>query len=114
MNNIQRLQMEVKGIDLNQEELIIYLAENGLKPFTEYVATSNVNKRGIYSTSLSVLESIANNPEMMKNIKVDDMTVSEFHENLMKRIDQLEDKIRNMPSTDNESGMDSPIFMLYM
>lgn len=114
MNNMQRLQMEIKGITFTDDELSIYLAESGLNPTDSYVPTSNINKRGIYSTALSVLESLANNPEMMKNIKVDDMTVSEFHENLMKRIDQLEDKIRNMPNTDMDNGMDTSIFMLYV
>lgn len=110
MDNLQRLQMEIKGVELQHDELGIYLSENGLEPFTEYVATSNSNKKAIYSTALSVLESIANNPTMMKSIKVDDMTVSEFHENLMKRIDQLESKIRVMPSDNNNSS----IFMLYV
>lgn len=110
MNNLQRLQMEIKGVELQQDELIIYLSENGLEPFKEYIATSNSNKKAIYSTALSILESLANNPTLMRTIKVDDMTVSEFHENLLARIDQLERKIRTMPSSDNN---DSNIFMLY-
>lgn len=111
MNNLQRLEMEIKGIDLSQEELIVYLSENGLNATDDYVATSNSNKKAIYSTALSVLESLANNPTMMKTIKVDDMTVSEFHDNLMARIDQLERKIRTMPA---DTTNDSTIFMLYM
>lgn len=114
MNNMQRLQMEVKGIEVPDEELTVYLAENNLDATTVYVPTSNINKRAIYSTALSILESIANNPEMMKNIKLDDMTVSQFHENLMKRIDQLESKIRNMPNTDDGNSNGSSIFMLYL
>lgn len=111
MNNLQRLQMEIKGVELQQDELIIYLCESGLEPFKEYITTSNSNKKAIYSTALSVLESLANNPTMMKTIKVDDMTVSEFHDNLMARIDQLERKIRTMPA---DTTNDSTIFMLYM
>lgn len=113
MNNMQRLLMEIKGITFTDDELTIYLEENSLNPIDPYVPTSNNNKKAIYSTALSVLESIANNPEMMKNIKVDDMTVSEFHENLMKRIDQLEDKIKGMP-TDGNTSDGTAIFMLYM
>lgn len=112
MNNMQRLQMEIKGITFTEDELSIYLAENDLIPNDAYIPTSNNNKKAIYSTALSVLESLANNPEMMKNIKIDDMTVSEFHENLMKRIDQLESKIRNMPIDDSGNG--NSIFMLYL
>lgn len=109
MNNLQRLEMEIKGVELSQQELIIYLQENGLSPHKQYSAESPSAKRSIYQTALSVLESIANNPELMKNIKLDDMTVSEFHDNLMNRIDQLERKIRTM-RTDNHQ---SDFFMLW-
>ncbi|MFB5088619.1 hypothetical protein PGC35_15665 [Psychrobacillus sp. PGGUH221] len=111
MNNIQRLQMETKGIELDQQELIIYLQENGLKPHDEYNATSQDNKKAIYQTALSVLESVANNPSLMKTIRLDDMTVSQFHENLTQRIDQLYKTIRQM-KTDQSSNSD--IFMLYL
>lgn len=110
MNNLQRLEMETKGIELTQQELIIYLQENGLEPHEQYNALSPSSKRSIYQTALSILESLANNPELMKNIKMDDMTVSEFHENLMTRIDQLERKIRTM-KTDTTS---TDVFMLYV
>lgn len=111
MNNLQRLEMETKGIDLSQNELIIYLQENGLQPHEDYNATSADSKKAIYQTALSILESIANNPEMMRNVKIDDMTVSEFHENLMSRIDQLTRKVKQMKS-DNSSNSD--IFMLFL
>jgi hypothetical protein len=111
MNNLQRLEMETKGIDLSQNELIIYLQENGLSPHEDYNATSADSKKAIYQTALSVLESVANNPSLMKNIRLDDMTVSEFHENLLSRIDQLTRKIRQMKS-DNQSNSD--FFMLYL
>jgi hypothetical protein len=111
LNNIQRLQMETKGIELEQQELIIHLQESGLQPHDEYNATSLDNKKAIYQTALSILESVANNPELMKNIKLDDMSVSQFHENLTQRIDQMYKTIRQM-KTDQSSNTD--IFMLYL
>ncbi|MER2262214.1 MAG: hypothetical protein ABS934_09360 [Psychrobacillus sp.] len=108
MNNIQRLQMETKGIELEQKELIIYLQENGLMPNDEY---NPANKKAIYQTALSVLESIANNPELMKNIKLDDMSVSQFHENLQARIDQMYKTIRQMKTIQSSN---SDVFMLYL
>jgi len=78
MNNLQRLEMEIKNVDLSQNELIIYLQENELQPHEDYNATSADNKKAIYQTALSILESVANNPETMKNIKLDDMSVSQF------------------------------------
>ena len=104
MNNIQRLCMEIKDIHLDQSELTVYLLENGLEPYKPYVATSNVNKRSIYLTALQALENLANSPTMMASIRIDDMTASDFYENLMKRIDQLESKIRTMPKSDNPNG----------
>ena len=113
MNNKQRLQLEIKGITLTEDEINVYLLENGLTASDTYNAQSNTNKKNIYAAALSILESIANNPTMMKSIKVDDMTVSEFHENLMKQIDQLDNKVRTMPSNDNGSGTGSSFFIMY-
>lgn len=110
MNNLQRLQMEIKGIDLSQNELIVYLQESGLKPHDAYNADSQSSKKAIYQTALSILESVANNPSLMKTIRMDDMTVSDFHESLMQRIDQLTKKIRTMKS--DQSNTD--IFLLFV
>ncbi|MGF9975336.1 hypothetical protein [Viridibacillus arvi] len=112
MNNLQRLQMEVKGITLTDDEWNVYLVENGLTPIEAYDASSNINKKKLYQTALSVLESIANSPTSMKDYKIDDMTVSQFHENLMARIDQLQNKIDNL-RTDEVDTSGSGIFMLY-
>lgn len=110
MTNLQRLLLEIKSINLQQEELSIYLQENGLQPHDEYQANSLSAKRNIYRTALSILESIANNPSTMKNYKMDDTTVSDFADNIQNRIDQLERKIRTMP-LDEQS--DSNFFMLF-
>lgn len=112
MNNLQRLELETRGITLTQEELTIYLQENNLQPLEEYNPQSATNKKMIYQSALSVLESIANNPTLMKSIKLDDMTVSDFHENLMNRIDQLERKIRKL-KTDEQVAGDSSFFILF-
>ncbi|MGG0666702.1 hypothetical protein ABE042_21735 [Viridibacillus arvi] len=70
MNNLQRLQMEVKGITLTDDEWNVYLLENVLTPNEVYDASSNINKKKKLSqTALSVLESIANSPTSMKTIK---------------------------------------------
>ncbi|GGA11882.1 hypothetical protein GCM10008018_66170 [Paenibacillus marchantiophytorum] len=111
MNNLQRLQLEIQGIELTHEEIQLYLTENGLKHYEEYNPESNKSKRSIYQTALAILESVANNPTLMKDYKQDDMTISAFYENLMSRIDQLERKVRQMSSTDDKT--DSNFFMLF-
>ena len=110
MTNLQRLLLEVQSINLQQDELSIYLQENDLQPHNEYIPSSQLNKRNIYRTALSILESIANNPATMKNYKMDDTTVSDFSDNIQNRIDQLERKIRTMPI---DEQTDSNYFMLF-
>lgn len=107
MSNIDRLKMEIRGIDFPENELEVYLMENDLDAHLEYNVS---NKKKILQTALSILESVANDVNLMKNYKLDDMTVLQFHENLMNRIDQLERKLRNM--ADNKEN-DSSFFMLF-
>ncbi|GGJ80517.1 hypothetical protein GGR02_003482 [Anoxybacillus voinovskiensis] len=109
MTNLQRLLLEIQGIELDQNELIVYLQENGLNAHDEYNPQSATAKKNIYRTALSILESIANNPSMMKVYKLDGMTISDFHENLLARIDQLERKIRQMKDDDENTN----VFMLF-
>lgn len=112
MNNLQRLELETKGIKLEQDQLSIYLEENDLQPFTEYNPKSATNKKNIYCAALSTLESIANDVSRMKEVKMDDTTFSDFSESLQSRIDQLERKIRTL-KTDEEVNNDSSFFMLF-
>jgi len=112
IHNLQRLQMETKGVTLEQAELIIYLEENDLAAFTEYNPQSATNKKNIYQSALSILESIANNPEHMRNIKDTEMSVSDFSDNLQSRIDQLEYKVRKL-LTDEQASINTSIFTLF-
>lgn len=113
MTNIERLQMETKGITLTPEELEIYLQENGLASNTDYNPASNTNKRNILKTALAILESIANQPELMKNYKQDDLSISQFHENLQSRIDQLERKIREIPNDEKTYEDGASFFYMF-
>lgn len=112
MTNIERLQLETKGITLTPDDLSVYLAEEGITdPNKEYDASSNTAKRKIYSAALAILNSVANNPTLMRSYKQDDVTVSDFADSLQNRIDQLERKIRTM--TINESKHGNNTFMLF-
>ena len=113
MVNIDRLLMEIKGIDLTPDELNIYLEENSLVPTDEYVTTSNTNKRNIMKSALAILESISNQPDLMKNYKQDDISIFQFHENLMNRIETLEIKIRQIPDDAQTYADGASFFMLF-
>lgn len=104
MTNLERVKMEIKGIDFSDEELNIYLSENDLIADDEYNPSSNTNKKNILKTALAILESIANQPQLMKSFKLEDMTISQFSENLQTRIDALDRKIRLIPDDDNVYG----------
>lgn len=110
MNNLQRIEMETKGIKLTQQELIIYLKENGLDPHTPYQADNLVSQKAVYSTALSILESLANNPENFKNIKMDDMSVDSFSESIHRRINYLTRKIRTFKT----ETRDTDTFILFI
>lgn len=109
MSNLDRLRLTIKGIDLLDTELEVYLEENGLSPHTQYNPTSNTNKKNILKTALSILEDVANNIDLMRNFKMEDMTISQFSENLQNRIDALDRKIR-MIKDDNDSYSDGASF----
>lgn len=113
MINYDRLLMEIKGINLTPDEIDIYLAENDLVSTTEYTPTSNTNKRNILKSALAILESVANQPALMKNYKQDDISVSQFHENLMARIEALEIKIRQIPDDANTYQDGASFFMMF-
>lgn len=101
MRNIDRLKMEISDITYTDEQLTIFLLENGLTSDTDYNPASNTNKKNILKTALSILEAIANNPQLMKSYKNEDISVLEFSQNLQNRIDQLERKIRLLPDDEN-------------
>ena len=113
MTNNERLLMEIKGIELTTAEIDIYLAENNLNATAEYIPSSSTNKRNILKTALSILESVANQPALMKNYKQDDISVSQFHENLMSRIESLEIKIRQIPDDANTYQDGAQFFCMF-
>lgn len=104
MDNLERLKMEIEGYKITDEKLQVYLQENNLVDNVTYDPTSNTNKKAIYQTALAILESISNDPQNMKNYKTDDVSITHFHTNLMRRIDYLNRKIRMMPSDDDFGG----------
>lgn len=104
MKIIDRLKMEIEGITLVDDQATIYLAENGLSATEEYNPAIPAQKKAIYQTALSVLQSIANNPATMKNYKQDDMNISSFAKFLQSRINQLTNTIQSMPDTNEPTS----------
>lgn len=85
MKFTERLQLETQGITLSPSELSIYLEEEGIAvPDSDYNPASNIDKRRVYSAALSILNSVANNPSLMKSYKSDDISISDFAESIQK------------------------------
>lgn len=114
MDNLERLKMEIEGYKVEDGKLQIYLLENDLTDTDTYNAESKTNLKKIYQTALAILESISNNPELMKNYKTDDVSITHFHTNLMRRIDYLNRKIRMMPNDDDDFGGDGGASIGYL
>jgi len=113
MTNLERLKMELRGINIPDDELIVYLMENDLDHNNEYDPKSNTNKKNIYKSALSILESIANSPESMKNYKTEDISITHFHTNLQSRIDDLRRKIATMVNDEMVSENDATFVWIY-
>lgn len=113
MNNLERLKMEIEGFNIEDEKLIVYLMENDITDITEYNPKSNTNKKAIYQTALNVLESIANNPQSMKNYKTDDISITHFATNIQNRIDDLRKKVANMVTDDLVSENDATFVWMF-
>lgn len=111
-SNLDRLKMEIKSIQMNDTELTIYLNEAGLFATDEYNPSDKGNTIKIYESALGILESVANDTNLMKTYKMDDISVSNFHEQLMKRIDQLSDKIIKL-KRDEMKKNESNYFVLW-
>lgn len=97
MTNLERLKMEIENIQLSDLQSEVYLAENGLKANDTYNPEIPANKKAIYKTALAILQSIANQPALMQNYKMDDQTISAFATSLQNRINQLSKTIQQMP-----------------
>lgn len=110
MTNLQRLDLEIQGTNFAAEEKEIFLEENGLDAEEQYNPASNTNKRNLYKTALAMLEALANNPMLMRSIKTDDMTITDFAEALNNRIQLLDRKIRLLP-TDEQTYEDGASFV---
>lgn len=111
MTNLDRLNMEIEGVALTMEKSIVYLEENDLVGTDNYNPQSKTNKKNILKTALSILEGIANNPQLMKSFKLEDMTITQFSENLQNRIDALDRKIRLIP---DDNGYNDGASFVYM
>ena len=109
MTNLERFNIELGDMSskITDDVKQVYLMEADLDFNNEYTKENKVN---IYQATLSFLNSLANNPQAMREYKTDDLTISSFAENIQNRIEQLEQSIRKMKI---EQKNKSDFFMLF-
>lgn len=127
MTNKERLLIEIQGViptNLSNANITIevsnfnsmcdiYLEEFNLPKDEEYDPQSNTNKKLIYQTAKQVLENVANNPQYMRDYKTEDITVTEFHKNLLSQIQYLNSKISTMLDDDFHTGNETSFIYLF-
>lgn len=84
--NLSRLKMEIEGVDIPDNKLIVYLMENNLEFESEYTRSDRLN---ILKSALAVLNSLANNTNAMKKYSTGDISVTGYGEVIQNRISQL-------------------------
>src|SRR5690606_20313690 len=112
----ERLKKATNGINLTDEEYIIYLQEAGVRePEGDYNAYNNLNKKQVYSAALQMLNDVANDVTLMTNMKEDDITIDSFSDSIQARISQLEHQIRMLPAegTSDSNTNNNRTFFLF-
>ncbi|WP_413381219.1 hypothetical protein [Alkalihalobacillus sp. 1P02AB] len=107
--NKEFLALETKGINITDEELEMYFYKVGLDSADTY---SNENEKKILKVAVLILESIANQPDTMKDYKNDDgISVTKFADNLHRRIQYLNGKIQELERKENSHSNSSVFYM---
>ena len=104
MNNLNRLKLALSNKKyFTDEEYTVFLSENDLVATEEYVKANEIN---LYKTVLTILESLANDTDLMRKIDIQDITTtgqaSQYLENRIKevknKIFDLQNKIEEVPT----------------
>ena len=101
MTVLNRLKMELSNQQyFTDTEYIQFLTENNLTSTDEYVKSGM--QKSLLLTVLDVLEAVANDVDMMKNITTEFGTEGAAYKYINDRIRQVKDKINEIPVEDEE------------
>ena len=101
MRVIERLKLELSNKPyFTDTEYIQFLSENDLEPEEEYVKRDM--QRELLLTVIDVLEAVANDIDIMRNITTEFANIGEAYQFIEMRIQQVKDKITAIPDPNEE------------
>ena len=101
MNNLERLKLELNNREyFTDGEYTIFLEENNLNSYDEYSKTTM--QRDLLYTVIDVLESLANDVDLMRKIETEFTTTSEAVKFLNDRIERIKNRIQTIPDSEEE------------
>lgn len=96
MTIINRLKTELNNKDYYSDEILtMYLLENSLTATEEY-AKSTMQKR-LLQTVYDIMQSLANNIDLFRNVQTEFATTGEAYAYLSKRMDDIQLRILSIP-----------------
>ena len=107
MTNLERLKLELSNKEYyTDDEYKVFLEENNLISADTYDKSNNQIK--LLETVISVLETLANDVDLMRKIDSKDIsTVEQAYQWLSKRIDSLKEKVFKLKINEEENGYKS-------
>ena len=85
-----------------EEEMSVYLSENGLEPTDWY--NKDTDYRKMHCAILEILESLTNNIDVFRTVETEFATTSEAYNFLERRIQKLKQKFAEIPDEPIEGG----------
>lgn len=109
MTVLERLKLELNNKEyFTDAEYQVYLEENNLVYTEQY--NKNTMQRDLLYTVVDILESVANDVDLMRKIETEFATTSEAIRFLNDRIDRIRNRILNIADTDETVSNVSLLF----
>ena len=106
MTVLQRFKIELNNKNYYDDDTFtMYLDENGLTATDTYDKTTM--RKALYQTVYDVLNSLANNIDLFRNVETEFATTSEAYKYLQQRLNTIEATIISIPDNTDDSEPDS-------
>jgi archaellum component FlaC len=101
MTNLERLKLELNNKEyFTDEEYITFLSENDLVDTEEYNKSNN--QRDLLWTIVDILESVANDVDLMRKIETEFSTTSDAVKHINNRIEHIKNRIQTINNSEEE------------
>ena len=101
MQNLERLKLELNNKEyFTDEEYIQFLDENNLNNLAEY--NKSTNQRNLLWTVVDILESVANDVDLMRRVETEFATTSDAVKHINDRIERIKNRIQTIPDAEEE------------